>query len=415
MPMNETSKIPLASVLAAGLRDSRLQLTGRWLERLVARVDVAPNRVFPTDELLDHMPLLILGIADHLEEPSRPILARSDVVDRAMELGALRHGQGFDEYEVMKEFEILGGIVFTYLTESLSSNEVTYSADEVLACAGRVFQAMALIQQAAVSHYVRLMKIRVAEREDRLRGFNRALTHEFRNRIGAALGASQILDLANLDEGDRSRLTRVIADNMDSMRIVLDNLLELTALDFGPRQHRHVRLPEVVQEVVRHVRDMARARGVAIEFEADMADVEVPAAAVELCLTNLISNAIKYADATERERWVRVASRVAADDTGVPCEVVVTVSDNGIGVPVEQRDSLFRRLFRATNAESSGAEGTGLGLSIVRETMESLGGRVSAEFPGKGSVFTFSFPCRRAGDLTARESDLPNEASSIRT
>jgi signal transduction histidine kinase len=272
-----------------------------------------------------------------------------------------------------------------------------------------------LIQQAAVSHYVRLMKIRVAEREERLRGFNRALTHEFRNRIGAALGASQILDLPNLDEGDRSRLTRVIADNMDSMRIVLDNLLELTALDFEPRQHRHVRLPEAIREVVRHLREMAGARGITIEVDADMADVEVPAAAVELCLTNFISNAIKYADPAERQRSVRVASRVAADDTGVPCDVVVTVSDNGIGVPVEQRDSLFRRLFRATNAESSGAEGTGLGLSIVRETMESLGGRVSAEFPGKGSVFTFSFPCRRAGDLTARESDLPNEASSIRT
>jgi signal transduction histidine kinase len=401
--MNETSKIPLASVLAAGLRDSRLQLTGRWLERLVARVDVAPNRVFPTDELLDHMPLLILGIADHLEEPSRPILARSDVVDRAMELGALRHAQGFDEYEVMKEFEILGGILFTFLTELVGPNKMTYLPDEVLACTGRVFQAMAMVQQAAVSHYVRLMKTRIAEREERLRGFNRALTHEFRNRIGAALGASQILDLPNLDEHDRSRLARVIAGNMDSMRIVLDNLLELTALDFEARQQRHVRLPEAIQEVVRHLRDMAASRGVVIELEGDMADVEVPAAVVELCLTNFISNAIKYTDPAEQQRWVRLASRVGVDGAGLPAEVTVTVSDNGIGVPLDQRDRLFERLFRATNAESSSAEGTGLGLSIVREIMESLGGRVSAEFPEKGSVFTFSLPCRRSGDLAARE------------
>jgi signal transduction histidine kinase len=401
--MNETSKTPLASVLATGLRESRLQLTGRWLERLVARVDVAPNRVFPTDELLDHMPLLIVGIADHLEEASRPILARSDVVDRAMELGALRHAQGFDEYEVMKEFEILGGILFTFLTESVRATGTTYSPDEVLACTGRVFQAMAMVQQAAVSHYVRLMKMRIAEREERLRGCNRALTHEFRNRIGAALGASQILDLPNLDDEDRSKLARVIAGNMDSMRIVLDNLLELTALDFEARQQRHVRLPEATHEVVRHLREMAGARGVAIEFDGDMADVEVPAAVVELCLTNFISNAIKYADPAEQQRWVRLASRLTFDESGLPADVTVTVSDNGIGVPLDQRARLFERLFRATNAESSSAEGTGLGLSIVRETVESLGGRVSAEFPEKGSIFTFSLPCRRSGDLSPRE------------
>jgi signal transduction histidine kinase len=397
--MSHTSQLPLASVLAAELRDARLQLTGRWLERLSARVDLAPNRVFPTDELLDHMPLLILGIADHLEDAGRPIVARSDVVDRAMELGAMRHGQGFDEYEVMKEFEILGGVLFAFLAESARSTGKTYSADEVFSCIGRVFHAMALVQQAAVSHYLRLMNGRVAEREERLRGFNRALTHEFRNRIGAAMGAAEILNLPNLNEEDRSRLIRVIAGNMDSMRVVLDNLLELTVVGVETRQQRHVRLPEAVQEAVRHLKSMAAARGVVIEIAPDIADVEVPAAAVELSLTNFVSNAIKYADNTVAHRWVRLASEVTTDESGAPCEVRVSVSDNGIGVPVDQRDRLFERLFRAANAEASGAEGTGIGLSIVRETMEAVGGKVSAGFMEKGSEFSFVLPCRRAGDL----------------
>jgi hypothetical protein len=64
--MDGSSPSSLASSLATALRESRMQLTGRWLERLVARVDLPPNRVFPTDDLLDHMPLLIAGIADHL-------------------------------------------------------------------------------------------------------------------------------------------------------------------------------------------------------------------------------------------------------------------------------------------------------------------------------------------------------------
>jgi len=408
--MDGPSEASLSSTLAAALRESRLQLTGRWLERLLARVDLSANRVFPTNDLLDHMPLLIVGIAGHLEDPGRPILADSEVVHHAMELGALRHGQGFDEHEVLKEFEILGGILFSFLTELLRTSGAAWPANEVLACSSRVFDAVSLVQQAAVAHYVRLLKARVSEREERLRGFNRALTHEFRNRIGAAMGASQILDLPNLNEHDRTKLTAVIADNMQSMRIVLDNLLELTDVRFEARQQRHVRLPEAVREAVRHLRDMALSRNVTLETASEIPDVEVPAAAVELCLTNLISNAIKYADARESRSWVSVASHVATNETGEPCEVIVDVSDNGIGVPESQRGQLFERLFRAANAEASGIEGTGLGLSIVQETIVALGGRVSAEFGEKGSVFSFALPCRRSADQASLDGQTSQTA-----
>jgi len=396
--MKGSSPGSLASTLAAALRESRNQLTARWLERLVARVDLPPNRVFPTDDILDHMPLLIAGIADDLEDRGRPINADSEVVHRAMELGGMRHSQGFDEYEILKEFEILGGILFTFLSERVAGDPALYSAQEVLSTTSRVFRSLSVVQQAAVSHYTRLMKARVSEREGRLRGFNRALTHEFRNRIGAAMGAGQILDLPNLGDEDRSRLTNVIISNMNSMQIVLENLVELTNLEFDARQQRHVRLPEAVRESIRHLRDMATARGVTIEVATEMPEVEVPAAAVELALTNLISNAIKYADMEEPRRWVRLTSRVTSAETGEPCEVTLHVSDNGIGVPASDRERVFERLFRAANAEASGAEGTGLGLSIVRETIQALGGSVAASFEGKGSTFTVSLPCRRASD-----------------
>lgn len=399
--MEVPSSPPLAHALAAALRDSRNYLTGRWLERLAARVDLELNNVFPTDELLDHMPLLIAGIADDLEDVANPINADSEVVHRAMELGGMRQQQGFDEYEVLKEFEILGGILFTFLSEKVRDTGHQYPPDEVLACTSRVFRALSVVQQAAVAHYVQLMKSRVSEREERLRGFNRALTHEFRNRIGAAMGASQILDLPNLGDDARARLTRVISGNMNSMQVVLDNLLELTDVEFEARQQRHILLPEAVRESIRQLRDMAASRNVSVEIVGELPDVEVPAAAVELSLTNLISNAIKYADRAEFSSWVRLSSRISKTDVGDPCEVTIDVSDNGIGVPPAQRDRLFQRLFRAKNAEESGVEGTGLGLSIVRETIGALGGTVSASFEGKGSVFTVALPCRRLSDHLA--------------
>jgi len=158
---------------------------------------------------------------------------------------------------------------------------------------------------------------------------------------------------------------------------------------------------QAAAEAVRQLRQLARAREVAVRLSPDLPAVEVNAAAVELCLTNYISNAIKYSDPAKAERWVEIRSRLEQrrDDDGA-AELIVEVSDNGLGVPDEARRKLFDRFFRA-HAEGpvSGVEGTGLGLSIVRETVAMLGGRAWAE-PGTsgGSVFAFSLPCRRGSD-----------------
>ena len=67
LSMELTSDCPFATTLAARIRGSRDDLTHRWLERISHRVRLHPNRVFPTDELLDHVPLLIEGVANLIE------------------------------------------------------------------------------------------------------------------------------------------------------------------------------------------------------------------------------------------------------------------------------------------------------------------------------------------------------------
>src|SRR5256885_1792921 len=106
---------PLAAALAHRLRAASAELTQRWLDRIAHRVSIDANRLFPTEELLDHVPLLVEGIADHVEDPAHAVSSDGAVVAKAMELGALRHTQGFDTYQVLKEYELLGGIVYTYL------------------------------------------------------------------------------------------------------------------------------------------------------------------------------------------------------------------------------------------------------------------------------------------------------------
>ncbi len=386
----------LAELLATQLVELRDELTSRWLERISARVAVDPGSMFPTEDLLDHVPVLIDGIAAYLANPAAVVSTDMLVVDKARELGALRHQQGFDQYQILKEFEILGGILLTFVGDVADRAEYKYDGREVLAAAQRVFHAVSLILQATSTQFLQLVTDRVAEREERLRAFNRALTHEFRNRIGASLGAGRVLELPGLPPEKQQELAALIVRNAQGMQGILDNLLELSRVGADARQNRHVRLPRAAAEVTRELREMARAGGITLRLADDLPDVEVAAAAIELCLTNLVSNAIKYSDPAVRDSWIDIAGRMEVSADG-DCEVVVEVVDNGVGVPERDRERLFERFFRAEHGAVA-VEGTGLGLSIVRETIGALGGRVWARFPDKGSAFGFSLPCRRDGD-----------------
>jgi len=391
---------PLAPALAQRIRDAREELTRHWLDRISARVALAPVRIFPTEDLLDHVPLLLDGIAAYLEDPSQEVPADPAVVAKAMELGALRHEQGFDEYQILKEFELLGGIVFVHLVREVRTMTEPCEKDELLVCGHRLFRAIVLIQEASVAHFLQRTRAALAEREERLRAFNRALTHELKNQIGAVMGAAELLELDGLDPAERAPLLGIVRRNATTMRDTLDNLVELSRLDTDARQQRRVLLPRAVAEAVRQLRDAARGAGVTVRL-GELPHVEVVAAAVELAVTNYLSNAIKYAAPDRPERWVEIVGHTAERGPGRAPEVVVEVRDNGLGVPADRRQQLFARGFRAHAETVTGVEGTGLGLSIVKDAVEAIGGRAWASFPADGGAcFAFALPARRADEGT---------------
>src|ERR1700738_2930165 len=306
----------LAKVLADRMRESSDDLTHRWLDRISARVRLDPNRVFPTDALLDHVPLLIQGIADYIENPGKAILSDIPVVAKAMELGELRFSQGFDEYELLKEYEIFGGILFSFLSRTADGIDEPCTRGELLACAHRLFLAVALIQQATLTHYLSLVKEQLGEREQRLRAFNRALSHELRNLIGSIGGAAEILQLGPASEDEGKRMVSMSLRNNETMSASLETLVELSRIGEDVRRSRHVALPQAVAEVARQLREAARASGVQIKIADDLPSVDVSAAAVELCLSNLIANAIKYSDPAKEKRWIEVSAKANSPDDG---------------------------------------------------------------------------------------------------
>ena len=255
-----------------------------------------------------------------------------------------------------------------------------------------------------MSHFLRLSAAQINERENRLRRFNRTVAHELKNNVNAIASASTTLSEAWFDATQRKELEAVIARNAESLTRVLANLDSMSRSQADSRQGRNVLLPEIATEAVQELKEAAQAKGVDVRIADDLPSIEVDAATVELCLMNYVSNGIKYSDSAKGERWVAIEATVQGPDTEKDREVIIRVSDNGIGVPADSRRQLFQEFYRAHPDTVTGADGSGLGLSIVRETVESIGGRAWAEFPGEtGSVFAFALPARRRDDIRATE------------
>ena len=407
-PSYNATNGPLAVALATRLRASRNDLVRRWLERIQARVTLSPNRIFPTEELLNHVPLLIEGIADYVEGRVSEVDGDVPVAAKAMELGALRHSQGFDAYEILKEHELLGAILYNFLGDAIEEVDVSSSKKDIAVVWQRVAHATEMIRQATMTHFLRLSAEKVHEREERLRRFNRMVSHELKNRVGAIRGAVSLLPEPWLAAAQRDRFHRMILENADGLQQVLNNLESLSRIESDSRQRRNVLLPQAVIESVRQLREAAQENGVDIRL-GDLPPVEVDAAAVELCVVNYISNAIKYCDQSRGDRWAEVSAELRFGTPPTGGELVVRVRDNGIGVPPNARGRLFEQFYRAHGESITGIEGSGLGLSIVRETVESLGGRAWAEFPeGGGTAFAFSLPSRREEDAAAAGTRRPD-------
>lgn len=389
----------LAVALASQLREAKTNLAQQWLERISARAALPADRVFPASDLLDHVPLLITEIADYLEDPAEDVEGDTPVLAEAVQLGELRHRQGFDAYEILKEYEALGDILFHFLSEAASELPQPCDPGDLLLTSKHLFRAISIIQQTTMTQFLRSADERVGERENRLRAFNRMISHEIKNAIGAILGAADLLaTLPELEQEKRRQFAELIQRKAREMTATVNNLAALTHLDREVREHRQIRLPRAAAEATRQLRDAAASANVDLRVSPELPDVEVNAPVVELVLANYVSNAIKYARPADKEAYAEVSAKEVEGDSGR--EVVMCVKDNGPGVPPEERERLFQRFFRARNAEKP-VEGSGLGLSIVRETVESVGGRAWAEFPERGAVFCIALPLTPVSPSTA--------------
>ncbi|MEO0036566.1 MAG: hypothetical protein RLZZ501_2589 [Pseudomonadota bacterium] len=179
-----------------------------------------------------------------------------------------------------------------------------------------------------------------------------------------------------------------IHDGAKRMDAMIRDLLAYSRVERQGDAMQPFALAEALGLALSNLAQTARDSGAVIEAGLDRAPpVRGDLQQIARLFQNLIGNAIKYCAAGVTPR-IRVAVE-ATDDDG---RVAVTVADNGIGIPEDSREEVFK-LFHRLNALAE-REGTGVGLSIARKIVERHGGSIGvAPAEGGGSVFRFTLPC----------------------
>ena len=213
------------------------------------------------------------------------------------------------------------------------------------------------------------------------------VSHEFKTPLSGILTSAMLLGKYKLTEQQerRDKHIKTISDKVHYLNNILNDFLSIEKLDTGKINYKFstFKISKVVNEVVYNA-NMLLKEGQEIKYPENIDDYSMfqDEKIVELALSNLVHNAIKYSSEN-----TLVDIQIKQNDKNT----TFRVKDNGIGIPLVDQKNIFNRYFRAENALLT--QGTGIGLNIVKSHLENLGGTISfTSEENMGSDFTFILP-----------------------
>lgn len=210
-------------------------------------------------------------------------------------------------------------------------------------------------------------------------------SHEFRTPLSTVLSSVSLIkqykDRGELDKVDKH--VQRVKSSVSHLTMILNDFLSLSKLEEGKVEIsvNEIDVPDFFKEVVEEVGATLKVgQKLELDCKSDITRINSDARILRNIMFNLISNASKYSEINKT--IFLICQRKGS-------EILFSVKDEGIGIPVDDHKHLFDRFFRASN--SGNIQGTGLGLNIVKRYADLLNGKVSFESEyGKGSVFTVS-------------------------
>jgi|GEM_PF-721483 len=277
-----------------------------------------------------------------------------------------------------KVLGILGGI--SHSAEALSANRL-----QLLMTIGHqigiAVENARLAQQAA--------EVKILREIDRLRSELIAnVSHELRTPLGLIKlsSSSLLMEDTDFDPATQEKFLRDISEETAKLETIVEHLLDLGRIENARLrlEKQPVDLKKLIGDTLKAMEPLSDRHHLVSELPAQRLMVMADAKRVEQVLRNLVDNAIKYSPE---------GGTITVQAYPNNSEILITVSDGGIGIPVEEWDKIFDRFHRVENEVTRRMRGAGLGLAVCHGIIEAHGGRIWVESqPGAGSTFSFTLP-----------------------
>ncbi len=287
--------------------------------------------------------------------------------------------------------------VVSQLAAAMKGDQVPGTEPPIVHEGGRVFVARAAPVAGATAAaegrgaVLVLHDVTDLQHADQIRrDFVANVSHELRTPLTAIRGYVEALQDEPLDGAERRRFLDIIARHAGRMERLARDLLRLARIEAGqePPEIVPCNVDELLSDVVADLQQKIDEKRQRVEVSVDPGAGTIAADPQQLheAVQNLVENAVVY---SPPERVITLRVRNEADQT------VITVEDEGPGIPPSDLRRVFERFYRVDKARSRESGGTGLGLAIVKHIVERMEGSVQADNRrGEGAIFTIRLPIK---------------------
>ena len=218
--------------------------------------------------------------------------------------------------------------------------------------------------------------------------FLATMSHELRTPLNSILGFSEVLLSSNKIDDKQKRWVGNIQSSGEQLLNLINDILDLAKIEAGKMQVRpeQFSIHDICEGLLNMFRPLAEKKNIDVrsQMAPDIPLMWQDVGKFQQILQNLISNAIKFTPE---------GGRVLVQAEVVGMEMVMTITDTGVGIAPEEQELVFEKFRQSGNPLTRKHAGTGLGLSIVRELTKLLGGEVTLQSElGRGSTFTVRLP-----------------------
>lgn len=232
-----------------------------------------------------------------------------------------------------------------------------------------------------------------AQREELRQQFSANVSHELKTPLTSISGFAEILKNGGTDEQTTKDFANTIYEETQRMISLVNDIIKLSKLDEKSisQEKEEINLAELSKEVITPLLPVAEKKNVKIDLEAEnQVFINGVRSVIFEMIYNLVENAIKY-NKNDGKVIVKI-SKISENPSSKKQNVVLSVSDTGIGIPKNEQERIFERFYRIDKSRSKESGGTGLGLSIVKHGAKYHNAKVTlSSQEGKGSTFTIYF------------------------